>query len=72
MSAQLEFYRVRAAEARAGAAAATLYNVRQRWLLSEAAWTDLAERAERAEALHESLVTQKSNERAALIAAGQS
>jgi hypothetical protein len=46
---QLEFYLARAAQARADADAATLDNVRDRCLRSEAAWTTLAERAARTE-----------------------
>ena len=62
MSAQHEFYLARAAEARATAQAATLANVRNRWLLSEASWTDMAVRSER----NEKLVAEKLSERAAL------
>lgn len=47
MSAQLDFYRARAAEARADADAATLENVRQRCLRAAAAWEDMADRAAR-------------------------
>ena len=45
----LEFYLARAAQARAEADAATLDKVRERCRRSEAAWTQLAERAERSE-----------------------
>jgi hypothetical protein len=48
-----EFYVARAAEARAQAEAATLGHVRERCLRSEAAWTAMAERAERSEKLKE-------------------
>ena len=48
---QLQFYRDRAAQARADADAATLDNVRNRCLRSEAAWTVLADRAEKTEQL---------------------
>ena len=41
MSAQHEFYLERVAEARAGASAATLDNVRERWLRSEATWSEI-------------------------------
>ena len=68
MSAQLEFYRERAAEAQAGAASATLQNIRDRWLLAVASWTDLAERAERSEKLHQKLIAEKATERAAAAA----
>jgi DNA-binding transcriptional regulator YdaS (Cro superfamily) len=47
MSAQLDFYRARAAESRADAEAATLENVRQRCLRAAAAWEDMADRAAR-------------------------
>jgi len=45
----LEFYRERAAQARAEADAATLEHVRERCRRSEEAWTGLAERLERTE-----------------------
>lgn len=68
MSAQHEFYRARAAEAREGAEAATLHNIRARWLLSEASWTDLADRSERTEQVHQKLLADKARERAAAAA----
>lgn len=68
MSAQREFYLVRAAEARASAASATLDNVRNRWLQSEASWTGMAERTERADKMRAKLIAEKASERAALIA----
>lgn len=46
-----EFYVARAAQARAEAEASTLAHVRERCLRSEAAWTAMAERAERSEKL---------------------
>jgi hypothetical protein len=49
MSTQLQFYVARAEQARAEADAATLDNVRNRCLRSEAAWSLLAERAARTE-----------------------
>lgn len=49
MSIQHEFYLARAAEAKRDAEAATLANVRDRCLRSEAAWRSMAERAERTE-----------------------
>ena len=49
MSTQLQFYVARAEQARADADAATLDNVRDRCLRSEAAWALLAERAARTE-----------------------
>ena len=66
MSAQLEFYREQAAQARAGAEAATLDNIRERWLTSEASWMQLAERSARSEKIHKTLMAEKANERAAL------
>lgn len=71
MSAQREFYLARAAEARANADEATLDNVRDRWLRSEAIWTELAARAERSDKMRAELIMQKAKERAALKAAGQ-
>jgi hypothetical protein len=65
MSAQHEFYLVRAAEARAVASAATLHNVRDRWLRSEASWTEMAARSERAERMRAKLIADKATERAA-------
>jgi hypothetical protein len=48
---QLQFYLARAEQARADADAATLDNVRDRCLRSEAAWNQLAERAAKTEQL---------------------
>lgn len=48
---QLEFYIARAEQAHADADAATLDNVRDRCLRSEAAWTQLADRAAKTEQL---------------------
>lgn len=45
----LQFYRARAEEARKQAEAATLSHVRERCRRSEAAWTQLADRAALAE-----------------------
>lgn len=71
MSAQQEFYLERAAEARAGAGAAALANVRERWLRSEATWTEMAARSSRGEKMREKLIADKADERAALKAAKQ-
>ena len=71
MSAQHEFYLQRAAEARAVASAATLDNVRDRWLRSEASWTEMAARSERAEKMRAKLIAEKANERAELKSASQ-
>lgn len=46
---QREFYLSRAEEAKAGADAAQLDNVRDRWLRAEAAWIAMADRAGRIE-----------------------
>ena len=46
---QREFYLSRAEEAKAGADAAELDNVRDRWLRAEAAWNEMADRAGRIE-----------------------
>ncbi|PSJ42318.1 hypothetical protein C7I55_07275 [Sphingomonas deserti] len=46
MSEQLVFYRARAAEARAEAEAATLVNVKERALRSEATWNEMARRVQ--------------------------
>ncbi len=72
MSAPHEFYFERAAEARAGASAATLHNVRDRWLRSEATWTELAVRSQRGEKMRQKLIADKASERAALKAVTQS
>jgi len=50
-SSNLQFFLARADQARAEAEAATLQHVRERCLRSEAAWTAMAERAERNEKL---------------------
>ena len=68
---QFEFYLERAAEARASAGAATLDNVRERWLLSEASWTDMAVRSERNEKLRAKLIAEKASERADAKAASE-
>jgi len=58
-STNLEFFLTRAAQARADAEAATLAHVRERCLRSEAAWTALADRAERSERLKEAEAERK-------------
>jgi hypothetical protein len=70
MSIQEEFYLARAAEARAGADVATLDNVRDRWLRSEASWTEMAARSARGEKMRAKLIAEKAAERAALKDAG--
>ena len=49
----------RAAVARAEAESATLPNVRERCLRAEAAWTEMADRAERTEQMRERLIIEK-------------
>ena len=69
MSAQHEFYLLRAAEARAGAGAATLDNVRDRWLTAAATWTEMADRSLRCDKQRQNLIREKAAERALLAAA---
>jgi len=72
MSAQHLFYLERAAEARAVARATTLDNVRDRWLRSDASWTEMAARSERSEKMRAKLIAEKASERAALKTASES
>ncbi|HET9458362.1 MAG TPA: hypothetical protein VFO51_00050 [Sphingomicrobium sp.] len=65
-----ETYLARAADARAQAQAATLDNVRERCLRSEAAWNAMAERAERTERMRETLLADKARAAAAQAEAG--
>jgi hypothetical protein len=58
---QREFFLARAAEARSEAEAALLDNVRERCLRSEAAWNDMAARANRAERLRARLIAEKAS-----------
>ena len=71
MTVQHEFYLERAAEARAIAGTATLDNVRDRWLRSEASWTEMALRSERNDKMRAKLIAEKAMERAALKAEKQ-
>jgi len=71
MSVQHEFYLARAAEARAVASAATLHNVRDRWLRSEASWTEMAARSARNEKMRAKLILEKATERDALKTASE-
>ena len=71
MSAQHDFYLERAADAAALAGAATLDNVRDRWLRSEATWNEMAARSERGDRMRAKLITEKAAERAALQASKQ-
>lgn len=70
MVAQHEFYLERAKEARVTARAATLDNVRDRWLRSEASWKEMAARSQRAEKMRAKLIADKASEREAAKAAG--
>lgn len=54
-----DFYLARAAEAKRDADAATLDNVRDRCLRSEAAWADMAARAERGDRMRAKLEAEK-------------
>jgi hypothetical protein len=58
-SSNLQFFLARAAQAHAEGEAATLEHVRERCRRSEAAWTALADRAERSEQLREAEVRRK-------------
>jgi hypothetical protein len=60
-----ETYLARAAEARIQGDEATLENVRERCRRSEAAWTAMAERAERNERMRATLAAQKAAAEAA-------
>jgi hypothetical protein len=75
MSTHADYYLARADEARRDADAATLANVRDRCLRSEAAWREMASRAARtdrmrseAEAQKAALVAQREREQAAVPA----
>ena len=70
MTVHHEFYLERAKEARATARAATLDNVRDRWLRSEATWKEMAARSQRAEKMRAKLIAEKASEREALKAVG--
>jgi hypothetical protein len=59
---QLDFYRARVDQARTEAEAATLEHVRERCRRSEAAWSALAERAERSEQRREAELQRKAQE----------
>jgi hypothetical protein len=64
MSQEL-FYLARAAEARKDAAAAVLDNVRERHLTSEAAWSEMAERAGRTDRARLKVIAEKAAARSA-------
>lgn len=63
---QLDFYLARAAEAKRDAEAATLANVRERCLRAEAAWSEMAARADRGDKMRAKLDAEKA---AATVAA---
>ena len=63
-SSNLQFFLARADQARVEAEEATLDHVRERCRRSEAAWTVLAERAERSELLREQDAKKKAAEAA--------
>lgn len=54
-----ELYRIRAEQARVEADEATLENVRERCLRAEAAWMEMAGRAERTEKMRATLLAAK-------------
>ena len=56
-----EIYLARAAEARSDAVEATLDNVRDRALRSEAAWADVAARAGRTDTMRAKLAAEKAS-----------
>lgn len=58
----LEFYLARAAQARDEAESATLDHVRERCRRSEAAWQQLADRAERSEQMKAAEAARKASE----------
>jgi hypothetical protein len=60
-SSNLSFYLARVEQARAEAAAATLDHVRERCRRSEAAWTELADRAARSEQLRAAEIERKAD-----------
>jgi hypothetical protein len=63
-----EIYLARAAEAKQDADDATLANVRDRALRSEAAWSDMAARAGRTDKMRTRIEAEKAATREALIA----
>lgn len=58
----LDFYLARAAQARDEADAATLDHVRERCRRSEAAWSELADRAARTARIRETILSEKAAE----------
>jgi hypothetical protein len=68
MSAQSDFYRARAIDARADAEAALLDNVRERCLRAAAAWESMADRAARTSNMRDRQDVEKAERLAALNA----
>jgi hypothetical protein len=68
MSAQSDFYRARAIDARADAESALLDNVRDRCLRAAEAWETMADRAARTSKLRDRQETEKAERAAALNA----
>lgn len=68
VSTMQQFYATRAAEAKRDAGAATLPNVRDRFLAAAATWTGLAARAKRVDRMHAGLIAEKAAARAAAAA----
>jgi len=66
MSAQADFYRARADDARADANAATLDNVRDRCLRAAAAWDGMADRVARTDRMRVRQEAEKAAARAAV------
>ncbi|HYG30435.1 MAG TPA: hypothetical protein VD887_09490 [Allosphingosinicella sp.] len=66
MSAQSDFYRARAIDARADAEAALLDNVRERCLRAAAAWESMADRAARTSKMRDKQEAEKAERNAAL------
>ena len=67
MTAQSDFYRARAVDARADAEAALLDNVRERCLRAAAAWDDMADRAARTGKMRARLEAEKAERLAAPV-----
>lgn len=68
MSTHEDFYRARAAEARADADNASLDNVRDRCIRSATAWEQMADRARRTDRLRSETEARKAAEASALAA----
>lgn len=68
VSTMHQFYSTRAAEATRDAGAATLANVRDRFLASATTWTSLAARAKRVDRMNAGLIAERAAGRAAAAA----